>query len=144
MRSPSLIPCSSRGATGSRLPARTLSALPAIRLPSAIAPAASYLACFFAGALLGNSIPHIVQGTSGNRFQTPLAAPPAVGESNPAVNVLWGYSNLLVGLAVLHSAEPEAPSRKLGAHLAVLLGAVTAALWLSSHFSKVRALAPHP
>jgi len=144
MHTSSLIPRSLRGAPGSRLPTRTLSALPAVPLPPGIAPVASYLGCFLAGALLGNCVPHIVQGTSGNRFQTPMAAPPGVGESGPAANVAWGYFNLLAGLAVLHQAEPAAPSRKLGAHLMVLLGAVSTATWLSSHFSKVRALAPHP
>lgn len=144
MQSSSLTPRSLRGAPESHLPVRTLFGLPAVRVPSGVAPVASYVACFLSGALLGNSIPHIVQGTSGNRFQTPMAAPPGVGESSPTINVAWGYFNLLAGLAVLHGAEPEAPSRKLGAHLAVLLGAVTTALWLSSHFSKVRALAPHP
>ena len=41
-----------------------------------------YLAHFFAGAFLANGVPHFVQGICGNKFQSPFASPPGVGESS--------------------------------------------------------------
>jgi hypothetical protein len=56
-----------------------------------------YLALFFAGAFLANSVPHFVQGISGRSFPSPFASPPGQGESSPLVNVLWGSFNLIAG-----------------------------------------------
>lgn len=56
-----------------------------------------YVALFFAGAFLANTVPHFVQGISGRSFPTPFASPPGQGESSPLVNVLWGSFNLIVG-----------------------------------------------
>ena len=56
-----------------------------------------YVACFFAGALLANVVPHFVHGISGDRFPTPFAHPPGRGLSSPTVNVAWAFVNLLVG-----------------------------------------------
>ena len=56
-----------------------------------------YLLDFLGGAFLANGVPHFVQGTSGNPFQSPFAKPPGVGESSPLSNVLWGFGNLLAG-----------------------------------------------
>jgi hypothetical protein len=56
-----------------------------------------YVALFFAGAFLANTVPHFVQGISGRSFPTPFASPPGQGESSPLVNVLWGSFNLVVG-----------------------------------------------
>jgi hypothetical protein len=55
-----------------------------------------YLAYFFGGALLANSLPHLINGVSGRAFQTPFAKPPGKGLSSSTVNVLWGFFNLLV------------------------------------------------
>lgn len=60
-----------------------------------------YLACFFAGSLLANAVPHFVNGISGDSFPTPFAHPPGKGLSSPAVNVLWALLNLLVGYILL-------------------------------------------
>lgn len=57
----------------------------------------AYVAYFFGGAFLTNAIPHFVSGVSGRRFPSPFASPPGKGESSPAVNVLWGTVNLIVG-----------------------------------------------
>jgi hypothetical protein len=81
-----------------------------------------YIAWLFAGAFLANSIPHTVQGICGNRFQTPFASSPGVGESSAVVNVVWGFVNLAIGGALLHIL----------------------ALWLANHFGKVRNAPPHP
>jgi hypothetical protein len=56
-----------------------------------------YVACFFAGAILTNVVPHFVHGISGDRFPTPFAHPPGRGLSSPTVNILWALANLLVG-----------------------------------------------
>jgi len=56
-----------------------------------------YIACFFAGMLLANVVPHFVHGISGDRFPTPFAHPPGKGLSSPTVNVVWALFNLAVG-----------------------------------------------
>ncbi|MGA1988047.1 MAG: hypothetical protein ABSG72_17405 [Candidatus Sulfotelmatobacter sp.] len=56
-----------------------------------------YVAYFFGGAFLGNSVPHFGNGVSGHAFQSPFASPPGVGLSSSTVNVLWGFFNLAVG-----------------------------------------------
>jgi hypothetical protein len=53
-----------------------------------------YIAYFFAGAFLANSLPHLTNGISGRAFQTPFAKPPGEGLSSSTVNVLWGFFNL--------------------------------------------------
>jgi len=60
------------------------------------------IANFFTGALLCNALPHLAAGLQGRRFQTPFARPRGVGESSALVNVLWGFFNLLAGLALLY------------------------------------------
>lgn len=56
-----------------------------------------YVAYFFGGAFLANSLPHLGNGVSGHAFQSPFATPPGVGLSSSTVNVLWGLLNLAVG-----------------------------------------------
>lgn len=53
-----------------------------------------YSAYFFGGAILANSLPHLVNGVSGRAFQSPFATPSGVGLSSSRVNVLWGFFNL--------------------------------------------------
>jgi hypothetical protein len=40
-----------------------------------------YIAWFFGGAFLANTIPHLVSGISGSPFQSPFASPPGQGLS---------------------------------------------------------------
>jgi hypothetical protein len=101
-----------------------------------------YLAWFFAGAFLTNSIPHLAQGLSGNRFQTPFASPPGVGESSAVLNIIWGFANVAAGGVLLHACFPAELSPLLC--LVALIGAVAMGLRLSMHFSKVRDAPPHP
>lgn len=56
-----------------------------------------YVAWFFAGAFLANAVPHFGNGISGHPFQSPFASPPGEGLSSSTVNVLWGFSNLVIG-----------------------------------------------
>ena len=56
-----------------------------------------FIAYFFGGAFLANTIPHLVSGISGSPFQGPFASPPGQGLSSPTVNVLSGMFNLVGG-----------------------------------------------
>jgi hypothetical protein len=56
-----------------------------------------YVAYFFGGAFLANTLPHLINGVSGNAFQSPFASPPGQGLSSSVVNVLWGLFNLAIG-----------------------------------------------
>jgi hypothetical protein len=102
-----------------------------------------YLTHFFAGAFFANGVPHFVQGICGNKFQTPFASPPGIGESSAVVNVLWGFFNFVVGAILLRYFFVAAP-RPIGLLIAAALGMLGMALWLASHFGKVRnSRAPH-
>jgi hypothetical protein len=60
-----------------------------------------FIAYFFGGAFLINSVPHLVAGLSGSPFQTPFASPPGEGLSSSTVNVLWAAFNLLLAYLLL-------------------------------------------
>jgi len=60
-----------------------------------------YLSYFLGGALLANSLPHLLNGISGRSFQSPFAKPPGKGLSSPTVNVLWGFFNLVIGFLLV-------------------------------------------
>ena len=64
-----------------------------------------YLAGFFSGVFLTNTIPHFVHGVSGDKFPTPFAHPPGKGLSSPQVNVLWAWLNLAIGLLLLWASQ---------------------------------------
>jgi hypothetical protein len=53
------------------------------------------IAWFFGGAFLANTLPHLINGISGNAFQSPFASPPGQGLSSSTVNVLWSFFNLV-------------------------------------------------
>ncbi len=59
------------------------------------------LAYFLGGALLANFVPHFVAGVSGRPFPSPFGKPPFRGPSPPAVNVLWGLTNLALAYLLL-------------------------------------------
>ena len=99
----------------------------------------AYPVLFFSGMLLANGVPHFVRGISGQKFQSPFASPRGVGESSPIVNVLWGFANLAIGLAML-SDWPG--SDATAAWLVVGAGVLASALFLSSHFGRVRGNSP--
>jgi hypothetical protein len=89
-----------------------------------------YIAYFFGGAFLTNAIPHFVSGLTGHPFQSPFAHPPGEGLSSATTNVLWGFSNLVVGyLLVCRVGKFELRNNRQIAvfGLGVLLMAVMAA-----------------
>ena len=61
-----------------------------------------YIAYFFAGAFLANTVPHWVNGVSGNAFQSPFASPPGEGLSSSTINVLWGLFNLAIAYLLIY------------------------------------------
>ena len=95
-----------------------------------------YLALFFAGAFLCNSVPHLVAGLQGMPFPTPFAKPHGVGNSPPVVNFLWGLLNLLAG-GWLWSLFPVRPGLYAGFGVLVL-GVLVVGLFAALHFGKVR------
>lgn len=96
-----------------------------------------YFAHFVAGLFLANAVPHFVNGISGERFQSPFASPPGVGESSPLVNVLWGMANLVIGYVLLFGVGEFAGGLSIDA-LAVALGVLATAAGLARHFGHVR------
>jgi hypothetical protein len=60
-----------------------------------------FIAYYFGGMFLINSVPHLVAGISGSPFQTPFASPPGQGLSSSMVNVLWAMFNLLLAYLLL-------------------------------------------
>ena len=96
----------------------------------------NWAAFFASGALLVNGIPHLVQGLCGNRFQSPFAKPPGVGESSPLVNVLWGFLNLLVSGILIGVS-----GLRFGINVGFALfaaGCLVSGAFLAVHFGKVR------
>jgi hypothetical protein len=96
-----------------------------------------YLLEFLGGAFLANGVPHFVQGTCGNPFQSPFGKPSGVGESSPLTNVLWGFGNLLAGALLLHFFRPRGCSVALGWG-AVGLGVLLMSIFNATHFGEVR------
>jgi len=64
-----------------------------------------YLAAFFSGAFLANTVPHLIHGVSGDYFPSPFASPPGKGLSSPTVNVLWACLNLVIGYLLLRVSK---------------------------------------
>ncbi len=93
------------------------------------------LAYFFGGAFLANTIPHLVNGMSGSPFQSPFARPPGEGLSSAAVNVLWGFLNLVVAyILVARIGQFNVRQTK---HVAILgLGLLLMALMLAWSFGR--------
>ena len=60
-----------------------------------------YVAYFFGGAFLANTVPHFINGISGNAFQSPFASPPGQGLSSSTINVLWGLFNLVIAYLLI-------------------------------------------
>jgi uncharacterized membrane protein len=93
-----------------------------------------YIACFFAGVLLTNVVPHFVYGISGDRFPTPFAHPPGRGLSSPTVNVVWALFNLLVGYMLFRVGKVS--NGDTPAIIVFFAGIVAISIMLSVRFSK--------
>lgn len=93
------------------------------------------LAYFLTGALLCNALPHLSAGLQGKAFPTPFARPRGVGLSSALINVLWGFVNLVAGLALL-TTHPVQVSLTPEFGL-VCAGALALGVYLATHFAKV-------
>jgi len=60
-----------------------------------------FVSYFLGGAFLANTLPHLINGVSGNAFQSPFASPPGKGLSSSTINVLWGFFNLAVAYLLI-------------------------------------------
>ena len=93
-----------------------------------------YLSAFFCGAFFANSIPHFVQGVSGNKFPTPFSKPPGKGLSSPLVNTAWGLLNMLIGWLLIEPGHVFAQT-----HIPLLvafIGAALLSIMMSINFAK--------
>jgi hypothetical protein len=97
----------------------------------------AYVLEFVGGALLANGVPHFTQGVAGRRFPTPFASPPAVGESSPLTNVLWGFGNFAAGAALLCLLRSRGRRTETG-WAAIGAGALVAATGLACYFGKLQ------
>lgn len=95
-----------------------------------------YVAYFFGGAFLVNSIPHLVNGLSGRRFPSPFTSLPGKGESSPMVNVLWGTFNLVVGYLLVCQVG-EFHIRNLRDSLVLGVGSLLMAIMLAQAFGQI-------
>ena len=94
------------------------------------------IARFIAGFLIGNGLPHLINGISGRRFPTPFAKPPAVGLSSPVTNVLWAAVNLAVGYWLLFGVG-EFTGGFSNQMLSFGLGLFLVSIALAWHFERV-------
>jgi hypothetical protein len=92
-----------------------------------------YIACFFAGLFLANTVPHFIHGISGDKFPTPFSNPPGKGLSSPTVNVLWALFNLIVGY-LLYRAGKISKTNTTGI-IILFLGIVAMSILLSIGFA---------
>jgi hypothetical protein len=93
----------------------------------------NYIACFFAGTILANVVPHFLHGISGEQFPTPFARPPGKGLSSPTVNVVWALINLVVGYLLFRFGNVWN-----GGNLALIVffaGIAALSIWLSVLFA---------
>lgn len=95
-----------------------------------------YLAYFFGGVFLINSVPHLVSGLSGRRFPSPFAKPPGQGESSPTVNILWGAFNVVVGYLLVCEVG-DFHIRDLRDSLVLGIGGLLMAMMLSRAFGRI-------
>jgi hypothetical protein len=99
----------------------------------------AYLIHFAGGLVLTNGLPHFLHGMSGDRFQSPFADPPGKGLSSPTINVVWGFANLVAGYVLIVVYAPMNNGVRDDLDIAAIaLGVLTAGLFLSAHFGKVK------
>lgn len=91
-----------------------------------------YIAAFFSGAFLANTVPHLVKGISGDKFPSPFAKPPGKGLSSPVVNVVWGLFNLLIGYLLFRVSKMNQDN--LLSLVAFFAGIAVMSIQLGSHF----------
>jgi hypothetical protein len=97
-----------------------------------------YIAYFFGGAFLVNSVPHFTNGVSGRSFPSPFSSPPGQGLSPAWVNVLWGLFYLLIGYLLVCRVGTFNLRNTRNVAVACI-GALLMGLMLAQAFAKVSA-----
>jgi hypothetical protein len=91
-----------------------------------------YVACFFAGLFIINTVPHFIHGVSGDSFPSPFANPPGKGLSSPIVNTLWGLGNLFIGYILFRVGKASKENK--WSLLIFFVGVVCMSIMLSNAF----------
>jgi hypothetical protein len=92
----------------------------------------NYVACFFAGLFIANTVPHFIHGISGDPFPSPFSNPPGKGLSSPTINTLWGLFNLLIGYLLFRVGKIS--NVRKGSLLVFFIGIILMSLMLSMTF----------
>jgi hypothetical protein len=96
---------------------------------------------FLAGLLICNAVPHLAAGLVGEAFPTPFAIPaPGNGLSSPVANVVWGWINLFIGVAILPRVGLFSPGMALFnlAWMSFAIGFLVAGVFLARYYTRVR------
>lgn len=104
-------------------------------------PVVLILFSFLAGLLICNAVPHLAAGLVGEAFPTPFSIPaPGNGLSSPVANVIWGWINLFIGVAILPRVGLFSPGMPLFnlAWICFAIGFLVAGVYLARHYTKVR------
>ena len=96
-------------------------------------PWLDYLAYFFGGAFIANTVPHFVHGISGKPFQSPFSKPPGVGLSSSTLNVVWALVNAVIAWLLLCRVSTF-DLHDTGDAIALGLGIAILALFTSRRF----------
>jgi hypothetical protein len=96
-----------------------------------------YLACFFAGMFLANSVPHFIHGISGELFPTPFAHPSGKGLSSPTINVIWGLGNLAVGYILFNIGKVSKSDWWSWSWVIFFIGIIVMSIFSSFAFSQI-------
>ena len=91
-----------------------------------------YIACFFAGLFIANTVPHLVHGVSGDVFPSPFSKPAGIGPSSPTVNVLWALFNLVIGYLLIRAGKLS--NQRIMSMVVFFLGILAMSCMLSVHF----------
>jgi hypothetical protein len=92
----------------------------------------NYIACFFAGFFLVNTVPHFIHGVSGDSFPTPFADPPGKGLCSPTFNVLWALFNLIIGYLLYRGGKISGDNKP--AIVVLFIGIIVSSIMLSYVF----------
>jgi hypothetical protein len=96
----------------------------------------SLVSYFFGGLFLANAVPHFMSGVMGKPFQTPFAKPPGKGLSSSTVNVLWGFTNIVVAYLLLLRVG-QFDFRSIACIVPFGVGALLISLFSARHFGEL-------
>ena len=96
----------------------------------------AYVAYFFGGVFLVNSVPHFTNGVSGRRFPTIFSSLLGKKQSSPRVNVLYGTFNLVIG-CVLVGRVGEFHLHQTSQALALGAGGLLMGIMLAGLFERI-------